>query len=273
MSEQQALLYEQVGKVVKLTINRPEKRNAMNHAVMQGLHDAFDRIAEDDSVSVVVIGGAGEKAFTAGFDLKEAAGNNITDVMERREDTRGENALWLKMWNLHKPILTMIHGYTIGGGITIAMLSDMVFAASEGLKLGNPEVSLGYISSFPLSPYKLHFNKARELCLLGDFCDAQDLKEAGLVNRIFPYEKLEEETMKIAQRIAKTPLFSLSMMKQEMNKVYEQMGFFNTVDYAAEMFNLCRQHMNMATTFSQDINEKGLRHTIETKYDYVSQEH
>ena len=214
MSEQQALLYEQVGKVVKLTINRPEKRNAMNHAVMQGLHSAFDRIAADDSVSVVVIGGAGEKAFTAGFDLKEAAGSNITDVMERRKDTRGENALWLKMWNLRKPILTMIHGYTIGGGITIAMLSDMVFAASEGLKLGNPEVSLGYISSFPLSPYKLHFNKARELCLLGDFCDAQDLKDAGLVNRIFPYEKLEEETMKIAQRIAKTPLFRLSMMIQ-----------------------------------------------------------
>ena len=146
------------------------------------------------------------------------------------------------------------------------MLSDLVFAASEGLKLGNPEVVLGYISSFPLSPYKLHFNMARQLCLLGDFCDAQELKEAGLVNKIFPYEHLEEETMKIAQRIAQTPLFSLSMMKQEMNKVYENMGFFNTVDYAEEMFNLCRTHMNMATSFSSDINEKGLKHVIDTKY-------
>ena len=172
------------------------------------------------------------------------------------------------MWNLYKPILTMIPGYTIGGGITIAMLSDMVFAASEGLKLGNPEVALGFISSFPVSPYKLPFNKARELCLLGDFWTAQDLKDAGLVNKIFPYEQLEEETMKIAQRIAQTPLFSLSMMKQEMNKVYENMGFYNTVDYAAEMFNLCRQHMNMATSFSSDINEKGLKHTIDTKYSY-----
>ena len=264
MAEENPLLYEQFGKVVKLTINRPAKRNAMNHAVMQGLHAAFDKIAADDSVSVVVIGGAGEKAFTAGFDLKETAGANITDVMERRADTRSENALWLKMWNLY----TMIHGYTIGGGITIAMLSDMVFAASEGLKLGNPEVALGFISSFPVSPYKLPFNKARELCLLGDFWTAQDLKDAGLVNKIFPYEQLEEETMKIAQRIAQTPLFSLSMMKQEMNKVYENMGFYNTVDYAAEMFNLCRQHMNMATSFSSDINEKGLKHTIDTKYSY-----
>ena len=143
MSEENALLYEQIGKVVKLTINRPAKRNAMNHAVIQGLHDAFDKIAADDSVSVVVIGGAGEKAFTAGFDLKESANSNITDVMERRADTHNENALWMKMWNLHKPIITMIHGYTIGGGITIAMLSDMVFAASEGLTLGNPEVVLG----------------------------------------------------------------------------------------------------------------------------------
>ena len=268
MSEENALLYEQFGKVVKLTLNRPTKRNAMNHAIIQGLHDAFDRIAVDDRVSVVVIGGAGEKAFTAGFDLKEAAGADITDVMERRADTRNENKLWMKMWNLHKPIITMIHGYTIGGGITIAMLSDMVFAASEGLKLGNPEVALGYISSFPVSPYKLPFNKARELCLLGDFWTAQDLKDVGIVNKIFPYEQLEEETMKIAQHIAQTPLFSLSMMKQDMNKVYENMGFYNTVEYACEMFNLCRLHMNTATSFSKDINEKGLKHTIETKYNY-----
>ena len=268
MSEEKALLYEQFGSVVKLTLNRPTKRNAMNHAIIQGLHDAFDKIAVDDSVKVVVIGGAGEKAFTAGFDLKEAAGNNITDIMERRADTASENALWFKMWNLHKPIITMIHGYTIGGGITIAMLSDLVFAASEGLKLGNPEVALGYISSFPVSPYKLPFNKARELCFLGNFWDAYDLKEAGVVNKIFPYEELEEQTMKIAQRIAETPLFSLSMMKQEMNKVYENMGFNNTVDYAAEMFNLCRLHMNTATSFSKDINEKGLKDTIEKKYHY-----
>lgn len=268
MSEENPLLYEQFGKVVKLTLNRPAKRNAMNHAIIQGLHDALDRIAADDSVSVVVIGGAGEKAFTAGFDLKESAGENIIDVMERRADTENERKLWLKMWNLHKPIITMIHGYTIGGGITIAMLSDMVFAASEGLKLGNPEVALGYISNFPVSPYKLPFNKARELCLLGDFWSAQDLKDAGIVNKIFPYEELEEETMKIAQRIAQTPMFSLSMMKQEMNKVYENMGFFNTVDYAAEMFNLCRIHMNKTTDFSKDISEKGLKHMIDTKYNY-----
>ena len=266
MSEEKALLYEQFGKVVKLTINRPEKRNAMNHAVIQGLHDAFDKIAKDDSVSVVVIGGKGEKAFTAGFDMKESAGENITDVVARRADTEGERSLWMKMWNLRKPIITMIHGYTIGGGITIAMLSDLVFAASEGLKLGNPEIVLGYISNFPITPYKMPFNKARELCLLGDFWSAQDLKDAGIVNKIFPYEQLEEETMKYAQRIAQTPLFSLGMMKQEMNKVYENMGFCNTVDYAAEMFNLCRIHMNQTTDFSKDINEKGLKHTIETKY-------
>ena len=260
------LLYEQFGKVVKLTINRPAKRNALNKAVIAGFHEAFDRIAADDSVSVVVIGGAGEKAFTAGFDLKESAGENIVDVLERRADTENESKLWYKMWNLRKPIITMVHGYTIGGGITIAMLSDLVFAAEDGLKLGNPEVALGYISSFPISAYKFPFNKVRELCYMGEFWTAQDLKEAGFANKVFPYESLEEETMKIAQRIAKTPLFSLSMMKQELNKVYENMGFHNSMDYAAEMFNLCRMHMNLATDFSKDINEKGLKSTVEEKY-------
>jgi len=267
MSEEKALLYEQFGSVVKLTLNRPTKRNAMNHAIIQGLHDAFDKIAVDDSVKVVVIGGAGEKAFTAGFDLKEAAGNNITDIMERRADTASENALWFKMWNLHKPIITMIHGYTIGGGITIAMLSDLVVAADEGLLMGNPEVTLGYIASFPLSSYKLPFNAAREMCFVGGYKTAQELKQWGLVNYIFPRETMEEETMKIAQHIAKTPLFSLKMMKQELNRVYELQGFQHLMDYSAEMFNICRHHMQMATDFAKDINEKGLKHTIETKYE------
>lgn len=252
------LLYEQFGKVVKLTINRPAKRNALNHAVIQGLHDAFDKIANDDSVSVVVIGGAGEKAFTAGFDLKESAGSNITDIMERRADTHNENELWMKMWNLKKPIITMIHGYTIGGGITIAMLSDLVFAASEGLKLGNPEVVLGYISSFPIAAYKLPINKVRELCYMGEFWDAQDLKEMGMVNKIFPYEELEAKTMEYAQKIARTPMFSLGMMKQELNKVQENMGFRNTMDYAEEMFSLCRLHMINATNFNETVNGNSL---------------
>ena len=267
MSEEKALLYEQFGHVVKLTLNRPTKRNAINHAIIQGLHDAFDKIAVDDSVKVVVIGGAGEKAFTAGFDLKEAAGNNITDIMERRADTASENALWLKMWNLHKPIITMIHGYTIGGGITIAMLSDLVVAAEEGLLMGNPEVTLGYIASFPMSSYKLPFNVAREMCFVGGYKNAQQLKDVGLVNWIFPRETMEEETMKIAQHIAKTPLFSLQMMKQELNKIYELAGFKHSVDYAAEMFNICRHQMQVKTNFASDINEKGLKHTIETKYE------
>ena len=154
MSEEKALLYEQFGRVVKLTINRPTKRNAMNHAVIQGLQDAFDKIAEDDSVSVVVIGGAGEKAFTAGFDLKESAGANITDMVERRADTRNENKLWLKMWNLHKPIITMIHGYTIGGGITIAIADEdhdaVPIVTAAGLTKTMAPRSPETIKEFPL---------------------------------------------------------------------------------------------------------------------------
>jgi len=266
MSEEKALLYEQFGSVVKLTLNRPTKRNAMNHAIIQGLHDAFDKIAVDDSVKVVVIGGAGEKAFTAGFDLKEAAGNNITDIMERRADTASENALWFKMWNLHKPIITMIHGYTIGGGITLAMLSDMVFAG-DNLKLGNPEVKLGYVPSFPVAAYKLPYCRIRELYLLTDFKGADELKEWGFINRVFPYEKLEEETMKLAQEITKIPLFSLQMCKQDIQRIYENQGFTSSMEYATEMFNLARIHMINTNDFGKGIAEKGLKETLKERYE------
>lgn len=260
------LLVEKIGKVAKITINRPEARNAMNHNVIVGLHKAFDELDYDDDVSVIVIGGKGEKAFTAGFDLKESAGASLTDIVERRKDTAYENSLWHKVWKCTKPIITMIHGYTIGGGITLAMLSDMVFAG-DNLKLGNPEVKLGYVPSFPVAAYKLPYCRIRELYLLTDFKGADELKDWNFINRVFPYEKLEEETMKIAQEITKIPLFSLQMCKQDIQRIYENQGFFSSMEYATEMFNLARIHMINTNDFGKGIAEKGLKETLKEKYE------
>lgn len=151
------LLYEKQGMIAKIIINRPEKRNALNSAVIHGIDEALKQAAEDPKVRVVILGGAGEKAFTAGFDLKEAMEHNITGVVERREDTSEEIKFFMRMWNFPKPIVAAIQGYCIGGGITLAMLSDMVIA-SEDASFGNPEIILGYVPEFPMEVWKMPFN-------------------------------------------------------------------------------------------------------------------
>ena len=105
------LLYEKKGMIAKIIINRPEKRNALNSAVIHGIDEALKQAAEDPKVRVVILGGAGEKAFTAGFDLKEAMEHNITGVVERRKDTSEEIKFFMRMWNFPKPIVAAIQGY------------------------------------------------------------------------------------------------------------------------------------------------------------------
>lgn len=162
------LLYEKQGMIAKIIINRPEKRNALNSAVIHGIDEALKQAAEDPKVRVVILGGAGEKAFTAGFDLKEAMEHNITGVVERRKDTSEEIKFFMRMWNFPKPIVAAIQGYCIGGGITLAMLSDMVIA-SEDASFGNPEIILGYVPEFPMEVWKMPFNKVREFFYLSKF--------------------------------------------------------------------------------------------------------
>ena len=165
------LLYEKQGMIAKIIINRPEKRNALNSAVIHGIDEALKQAAEDPKVRVVILGGAGEKAFTAGFDLKEAMEHNITGVVERRKDTSEEIKFFMRMWNFPKPIVAAIQGYCIGGGITLAMLSDMVIA-SEDASFGNPEIILGYVPEFPMEVWKMPFNKVREFFYLSKFFTA-----------------------------------------------------------------------------------------------------
>ena len=99
--------------IAKIIINRPEKRNALNSAVIHGIDEALKQAAEDPKVRVVILGGAGEKAFTAGFDLKEAMEHNITGVVERRKDTSEEIKFFMRMWNFPKPIVAAIQGSAI----------------------------------------------------------------------------------------------------------------------------------------------------------------
>ena len=261
------LLYEKQGMIAKIIINRPEKRNALNSAVIHGIDEALKQAAEDPKVRAVILGGAGEKAFTAGFDLKEAMEHNITGVVERRKDTSEEIKFFMRMWNFPKPIVAAIQGYCIGGGITLAMLSDMVIA-SEDASFGNPEIILGYVPEFPMEVWKMPFNKVREFFYLSKFFTAAEMRDMNVVNQVVPYEKLEETAMAVANRIAQIPPESAKIIKYSLNKCYELQGFRSTIDFVSEMFNLGRIHMQTTGVdeFRSDIAEGGLTTALKKQY-------
>lgn len=261
------LLYEKQGAIAKIIINRPEKRNALNSAVIHGIDESLRIAAEDDEVRVVILTGAGDKAFTAGFDLKEAMEHNITGVVERRKDTSEEIEFFMRMWHFPKPIVAAIRGYCIGGGITLAMLSDMVIA-SEDSTFGNPEILLGYVPEFPMEVWKMPFNKVREFFYLSKFFTAAEMRDMNVVNQVVPGEKLEETALAVAERIAQIPPESTKIIKYSLNKCYELQGFRNTVDFVSELFNLGRVHMQTTQVddFRNDIAEGGLASALKKQY-------
>lgn len=261
------LIYKKEGKIGRIILNRPEKRNAINGEIITGIDNALKEAAADDEIRAVILEGAGEKAFTAGFDLKEAMANNITGIVERRADTAAEIEFFLRMWKFPKPIIAKVHGYCIGGGISLAMLSDMIIA-SEDAVFGNPEIVLGYIPEFPMEAWKMPFNKVREFFYLGKYFSAGEMEKMNVVNMVVPREALEKTAVETAERIAQIPPQSMKMLKYSLNKFYEMQGFHNTVDFTMELFNLGRTHMqqNEVAEFRDDISKGGLKQALNKQY-------
>lgn len=261
------VLYEVKHFVAVITLNRPEKRNALNAEMIQLLSRYLHEANEDMNVKVVVIRGAGEKAFTAGFDLKESMENNITDIVERRKDTQSELDFFKYLWYLPKPVICAVQGYCVGGGNMIALMGDLIIAA-DNASFGNPEMLLGYLPEIPIEIWKLPPNKAIEWYFQSKYFSAQEMREMGVVNEVVPLEQLESRTMEIAEQAAKIPAESMTMLKTGVRKIYDFRGFSNSIDYFAEMFNLARTNMQKKDMgdFRDDISSGGLKAALKDRY-------
>lgn len=264
MSEE-VLLYERVGKVGKVILNRPKSRNAINTAMSAALGDYIRRADEDPETNVIVLCAAGDKAFTAGFDLKESIETPIVDVPARRENSLMELNNWRAIFDAKKPVLASVQGYCIGGGVWMAFMCDMIIA-SEDAKFGEPELKYSYANDVLIEPWKMTMNRVKQMAYLGDFMTAQELKEAGVVNFIVPADKLEEETMKLANRLADQPAQAIRMLKYEINKTYEIMGMRSAMEFGAEIFNLCRiNQIQEQAEFNKIVQEQGLKAALAWK--------
>jgi len=215
-------LIEQVKDgVAVLTLNRPDRLNAMSRPMLDALLEALPRLAEDPAVGVVVLTGAG-RGFCAGGDVKAMAegtelGGQTMEEKAQALRSRMETSRWLH--EMPKPTIAMMRGPAAGAGLSLAMACDLRIA-SDTVKLGTAFARVGYSGDFGGSYYLTQLvgtAKARELYFTADLLDAQQALGLGLVNRVVADARLEEETMALASRLARGPRVAYRYMKRNMN--------------------------------------------------------
>jgi enoyl-CoA hydratase len=206
------------GRVALVTLNRPKQLNALNVKLMQELGAALYGFDADDGIGAIVITGS-ERAFAAGADIGAMKDWDFLEVYKSDYITRD----WEHIRNIRKPVIAAVAGYALGGGCELAMMCDIVIAA-ESAKFGQPEINLG---TFPGAggtqrlPRAVGKAKAMDLCLTARTMDAAEAERAGLVSRVVPADKLLEEAMAVAERIASYSLPVAMMVKEAINRAYE----------------------------------------------------
>ncbi len=211
------LLYEKKDTIGILTINRPEKMNALSNQLTSELKFVLDEIEQDDILRVLIFTGAGDKAFVAGADIQELLAR---DAKTGRKVSKERQDLFSRIENLAVPVIAAVNGYALGGGLELA-LACSIRICSERAKFGAPEVKLGIIpgdGGTQRLPRLIGLGRAMEMILSGDFIDAQEAYRIGLANKVVPHEELMEKTLELADKIASRPPLAVQFAKEAVNR-------------------------------------------------------
>lgn len=248
------LLIDDRDGVRRVTINRPDKLNALDSITLDALHVAFDAAAEAPDVRVIVLTGAGPKAFVAGADIAEMAG--LRPAEARDFALRGQRMM-RRIETLPKPVIAMINGFALGGGLELAMCCHLRIAADTA-KLGQPEINLGLIPGFGGTQRLLRLAGravALELCLTGAPIDAARAQALGIVNRVVPADALADTTTALAQQLASAAPLALRGVLDCIHFGGES-AISEGLEYEAAQFGL---------VFSTDDMQEGTRAFLERR--------
>ena len=213
------LLVDDIGPIRRLTLNRPEKLNALDSALVEGLSDALGQAAEDDGVRVIVIAGAG-RSFCAGYDLSEESGSE--SALESLTHSLGR---LLEVFDHPRPIIAQVHGHCLAGGCDLMMMCDLAVASDDAV-FGQPEIRFGSTVVAQVMPWLIGARRAKELIMTGhDRLEATEAHRIGLVNRVVPREHLEAETMRLAGELAVVDPVVMTLTKRALNRSWEAAGF------------------------------------------------
>src|SRR5262249_18776501 len=249
----QNILVETSNRISFLTINRPDKRNALNQATRGDIQQALDELEKSTDSRLLIITGAGDKAFIAGADINEFEGRT---ALTQREAMKGLR-VFTAVEEFPKPVIAMINGFCLGGGLEFALACDVRIAADTA-KLGQPEINLGIIPGGGGTQRLTRLvgeGKSMELILTGDLIDATEAKAIGLVNDVVPANQLRERVRTLAARIAEKSPIALRMAKEAV-KTAARMNLREGLDRETDLFSL---------TFASEDKNEGVRAFLEKR--------
>jgi enoyl-CoA hydratase/carnithine racemase len=260
MASENVVLYEVEDQVAVITLNRPEKRNALNRAIWRQLDEAFLKADADSEVRAIVLSANGP-VFSAGADI--AGGEDPTEPRAWLEYHQKHHRRQFAMWASNKVIIAGVQGAAIGRGLEIALWCDMV-VASEDAKLGQPEVREGWVL-WSVVPWLVGPQKAKLFMMSGDMISAREAESLGLVTKVVPPGKAREEAIKLARKLAHVPPIALRTVKQMVNVTYDTMGIRAQQSAGAAMSALAASMSNeeRGTVELERIrHEKGFKESI-----------
>lgn len=223
------ILFEKRDGIAKITLNRPERMNALSQGLLADLRRVTDEIEADHEIRVVLLTGAG-RAFTSGFDINPSEVRAVPSDTERWETMNLAPRTLLRFWYLRQPTIAAVNGHAVAAGNVLALSCDIVLA-SDAAHFSEPEIRHVAHSPFTFLPF-MTFNKSLNwFYLTGDSINAETAKEMGLVNAVIPADQLEAETWRVATRLAAVPPFAAQQMKRSIHQVYDKMGFTAALEH------------------------------------------
>jgi enoyl-CoA hydratase len=226
------IMLEQDQGVATITLNRPEKHNALSQALLAELRTALDGIDTDKDTRVLVITGAGRQAFSTGFDLnpRELTSDAPLDEADWNRHIKLNFDTFMRIWNLRQPVIAAVNGHAVAAGSNLALICDITLA-SENATFGEPEIRHYALSPLLLLPYLANNSKAMHyLYYSGDTIGAEEALTLGLVSKVVPPDQLLPEAHRIARRIAQVPAYAVQLTKRSIKAAYEMMGFKNAME-------------------------------------------
>ena len=209
------------GAVGWITIQRPDRLNALRMSVSdREIIDALDTFAARDDIRVIVLTGAGGRAFCTGWDMDEIGDTSLTELEAL---VRRNTELFDAVWRQRQPVIAAVNGHAVATGAALAMACDLVVAADTA-RLAEPEIRHGALSPFLILPFLTHAKPAQEFYFLGDAIDADTMLRLGLANRVVPAEQLHATTQSLAERLALVPREALELKKRSLKGAYDLMG-------------------------------------------------
>ena len=262
------VLYESKDRVATITLNRPERFNAISEAMPADIAGAFEHANNDDGVHVVVLTGAG-RGFCGGYDLKsfaEKSGENPAiqempwDPMIDYKFMSRCTQSFMSIWRCHKPVIARVHGLAVAGGSDIALCSDIIIMNEEA-RIGYPPSRVWGCPTTAMWVYRLGAEKAKQMLFTGDLISGKRAAEIGLVYQAVPLEELDKAVNRLANRIKGVPKNQLMMMKMMVNQAYENMGLASTQTIAT-LFDGMARHTPEGVWFKERAEEVGFKQAV-----------